>query len=387
MMDSLIAANVKQRPLRTAVSIAGVALGVVLIVLNVGFARGMMRDSVERQSSVDAEIRFLPGGAVSLTSNPLILPTGYADAILHGVRPTPEDPDLKEKPPVEGVAEITPVGEWVQSVAGGLGYELVDGIDYPSFVKTTSLTVVEGRPLEGSYEAMVDRRYVDYNTAVDGGPVRVGSEINVLGHRFTVVGIYDPPLLARVKIPLSTMQEMFGGINNCSFLMIKTERPELADQVIQRLKEYYPGNRVISTDEIPALFAQSLLAVNVFIDIVVGLATVISALVILLAMYTTIIERTREIGILKSLGASKAFIVAAIEKEAAFISAAGVILGFIAAVAGKLFIESSTRLMIAVEFKWLIIAAVIGMLGGIVGAFYPALRAAQLDPIEALSYE
>lgn len=387
-MDSLIAANVKQRPLRTAVSVAGVALGVVLIVLNVGFARGMMRDSVERQSNVDAEVRFLPGGDVSLTSNPLILPTRYADAILHGVQPTPEYPDLEEKPPVEGVAEITPVGEWVQSVAGGLGYELVDGIDFPTFVKTTSLKVIEGRPMtEGSHEAIVDRRYVDYNTAADGGPVGVGSEISVLGHRFTVVGIYEPPLLARVKIPLSTMQEMFGGTDNCSFLMIKTERPELADQVIQRLKQYYPGNRVISTDDIPALFAQSLFAVNVFIDIVVGLASVISALVILLAMYTTIIERTREIGILKSLGASKGFIVSAIEKEAAFISALGVSFGFIVAVAGKLLIESSTRLMVDVEFKWLVIAAAIGMLGGTVGAFYPAMRAAKLDPIEALSYE
>lgn len=387
-MDSLITANVKQRPLRTAVSVTGVALGVVLIVLNVGLARGMMRDAVERQSNVDAEIRFLPGGDLSLTSNPLILPTGYTDAILNGVQPTAEDPDLERKPPVEGVAAVTPVGEWVQSVTAGLGYELVDGIDFPTFVKTTSLKLVEGRPFsDGTYEAIVDRFYTEYNTDVDGAPIRIGSQITVLGHQFTVVGIYEPAMLARVKIPLSTMQEMFGGIDNCSFLMIKTERPELADQVIERLRQYYPGNRVISTEDIPALYAQGLLPVDVFIDVIIGLAAVISTLVILLAMYTTIIERTREIGILKSLGASQGFIVMVIEKEAALISALGVSLGFIVAVAGKFLIESSTRLKIDVELQWVFIAALIGMLGGIVGAFYPALRAAKLDPIEALSYE
>jgi putative ABC transport system permease protein len=144
---------------------------------------------------------------------------------------------------------------------------------------------------------------------------------------------------------------------------------------------------VISTEDIPALYSQGMLPVDVFLDVVIGLAAVISTLVILLAMYTTIIERTREIGILKSLGASKAFILMVIEKEAALISVLGVSLGFAVSVAGKYWIESSTRLKIDIGFEWLLISAVIGLLGGVVGALYPAFRAANLDPIEALSYE
>jgi len=104
-------------------------------------------------------------------------------------------------------------------------------------------------------------------------------------------------------------------------------------------------------------------------------------------MYTTIIERTREIGILKSLGASKRFIVMTIEKEAALISAMGVALGFAASVIGKMWLEANTRLMVDLEPKWLMIAALIGMLGGIIGAIYPAMRAANLDPVEAISYD
>jgi putative ABC transport system permease protein len=109
--------------------------------------------------------------------------------------------------------------------------------------------------------------------------------------------------------------------------------------------------------------------------------------VILLAMYTTIIERTREIGILKSLGASRAFIIMTIEKEAALISTLGVVLGFLISVAAKFWIESNTRLKIDLGFRWLAISAAIGLCAGVVGAVYPAVRAAKLDPIEALSYE
>jgi putative ABC transport system permease protein len=391
-MDSLIVANIRQRPLRTAISITGVALGVILVVLFVGLARGMMRDSTDRQANVDAEVRFFPGGDLSLSANPLRLSARYADAIMKGVQPTADDPDLKPKPPIPGVAVATPVGEWVQSGVGAIGFELIDGIDYAGFTKATQLHIVEGRGLGdgrngGPNEAIVDGYYAEHNTDVNGKPLGVGSRIQTLGHEFTVVGIYAPSMLARIKIPLYTMQQLFGGAENCSFLMIKCDRPEMAEEVKAAIQQQYPGNHVLLTSEIPALYSQSFRAVDIFLDVVIGLALVISTLVILLGMYTTIIERTREIGILKSLGASKAFIVMAIEKEAALISALGVGVGFVVAIAGKFAIQRSTRLLIDLPPRWLLIAALIGLLGGLIGALYPAMRAANLDPVEAISYE
>jgi putative ABC transport system permease protein len=392
-MDSLVAANIRQRPLRTAISVSGVALGVILVVLFVGLARGMMRDAVERQSNVEAEIRFLPAGNVSLQSNPLMLPAGYADAILRGVQPTADDPDLIPKPPVEGVAAVSPVGDWLQSSGGGFGFEMVDGIEQDSFTRTTQLRMVKGRGLSdgrtpgSEYEAIVDRFYSEHNNGKDGGPIEVGSKIEALGHEFTIAGIYEPPMLGRVKIPLHTMQELLGGANNCSFLLVKCERPELTGQVIETLKQYYPGNHVVNAADIPALYSQGFQSVEIFLKVVMALALVISMLVILLAMYTTITERTREIGILKSLGASRRFIVMTIEKEAALISLLGVVFGFLVSVVGKYCIEANTRLMIELKPGWLLIAAAIGVLGGIVGALYPAVRAANLDPVEAISYD
>ncbi len=402
-MDSIITANIKQRPLRTAISIIGVALGVVLVVLFVGLARGTMKDSAERQSNVDAELRFTTKGNAAFAANPLMLPERFADAFVHG-KPEERDAETGEispaKPPIPGIVAATPVGEWVQSSVAGLGFELVDGIEYESFSKTTQIRIVDGRPLGDGrspgnrFEAIVDRYYADMNKDVDGQPVRVGSKIKVYERLFEVVGIYEPSMLARVKIPLYTLQWLLSGAEksttvaeNCTFVMVKCERPEASADAALAMRELYPSFQVIPTSEIPALYSQGIGAVEVFLNVVIGLAVVISTLVILLGMYTTIIERTREIGILKSLGASKQFIVMSIEKEAALLSVIGVLFGFAISVVSIFIIEANTRLKFDLDWKWLLLAAVIGLLGGIVGALYPAVRAANLDPIEAISYE
>ncbi|MBI3654676.1 MAG: ABC transporter permease [Acidobacteria bacterium] len=393
-MDNLIVENIKQRPLRTAISVVGVALGVILIVLMVGLARGMVRDSAERQGNVDAEIRFLPTEISSAAAaNPLMMPARFAEVIMNGVQPTAEDPDLQAKPPIAGVSATTPVGEFIQNSESGIGFEYVDGIDFPSFSKTTRITMVAGRPLtdgkapDSAYEVIVDRYYFDNNKDVNRQPLQLGSKIKTLGHEFSVVGVYEPSMLARIKMPLHTMQQLLGGAENCTFIMIRTTQPALAKSVKEALESNYPGYHAYLTSEIPALFSQGIRPLEIFLDVVIWLAVVISTLVILLAMYTTIIERTREIGILKSLGASKTFVVMTIEKEAALISALGVLFGFVVSVVGKYALEASTRLKIDIEPRWVLIATVVGIGCGLLGALYPALRAANLDVVEAISYE
>ncbi|MEW6207209.1 MAG: ABC transporter permease [Acidobacteriota bacterium] len=396
-MNSLVVANVKQRPLRTALSLAGVALGVILVVMVAGLVRGVSRDSIERQMRVDSELRVYADNInIASGANPLQMPRRYADAIKNGVRPAPENPDIVPRPPVAGVKEVTAVGLWLQTSVGGIGFETVEGIDWESLTKTTGIEIIEGRPIDDSrkgeprFEVIVDRYYTQVNKGADGKTVRVGSTITALNREFTVVGVYEPAVMSRIKMPLYTMQELTGGAevaDNCSFLMVKCERPEMADEVRETIKKYYPGLKVIRTDEIPALYSQGLVSLDIFLNVVIAVSIIISTMIILLAMYTTIIERTREIGILKSLGASKPLIVWAIEKEATLISALGVAVGFLVSIGGKYFVEASTRLKIDLEPRWLFVGAAMGLVCGLAGALYPAIRAANLDPVEAISYE
>jgi putative ABC transport system permease protein len=87
------------------------------------------------------------------------------------------------------------------------------------------------------------------------------------------------------------------------------------------------------------------------------------------------------------MGASRASIVSVIEKEALLISFVGLLVGFAVAFALGAFIHERYNLFFEYNWRWALTAAVIGLLGGALGALYPAIRAANLDAVEALAYE
>jgi len=148
-----------------------------------------------------------------------------------------------------------------------------------------------------------------------------------------------------------------------------------------------PGNTIQPTRDVFTSFEKSIPYLGVFLRVLVGLAAVVSALVVMLAMYTTITERTREIGILKAMGASRAYIVGVIEKEAILISVIGLIAGFIVSVIAGYFIQRAYGLIFEYSWQWALVAAAIGLIGGVLGALYPAWRASNLDAVNALAYE
>jgi putative ABC transport system permease protein len=105
-------------------------------------------------------------------------------------------------------------------------------------------------------------------------------------------------------------------------------------------------------------------------------------------MYNAIIERTREIGILKSLGATKLFIITQILKEAFVIVLLGILVGFIIGAGGLYLVTTSFSLLKAeISLELLMYSAVIAIIATLLGTLYPATRASRLDPVEALSWE
>jgi putative ABC transport system permease protein len=124
------------------------------------------------------------------------------------------------------------------------------------------------------------------------------------------------------------------------------------------------------------------------IRVVIGIAMIIGFIVIFQAMYAAVMERTREIGILKSLGAGKLYIVNAILRETLLIAVGGVVLGIAISYAAKSGLKAHFQtLPLTITDSWLVRATVIAIVGSLLGALYPALKAAQKDPIDALAYE
>jgi putative ABC transport system permease protein len=366
LMDSLVLSNLAHRPARTAVSIAGIALGVLLVVFTVGLAHGLLRERGKREANIGAEIILRPSGTIGLSgAQPFTIPLAH----------------VAEVAKVPGVRTAIPIGQFLDKSDSGFGSRLIEGVPYEQYAALNNLTIKEGRAIQTGDEVIVDAAWPHENG------VTLGSTIQIFERPFKVVGIYAPPGGGRIKIPLATMQDQVGSENRCNTILVACDDPNLQEQVATRLKEKFPDDQLVLTRELPELYMSSVPALNVFLKVVVSVAATISTLVILLAMYTTVTERTRQIGILKSLGMSKRSIAWVIEQEAILVSVLGVGIGVLLMLLARFLVMRSTNLIVDVEAKWIVISLVVGLIGGSIGALYPAMRAARQDAVDALSYE
>lgn len=367
-MNSLVFSNMLHRPARTIVSIVGIGVGILLIVFTIGLANGSLRERAQREANVGAEIMFRSSGSMGLTGTDVLR------------LPVSMETELEK---VDGVAAVVPIGQnSVVANEATTGNRLIDGVPFDQYAEIAGLQVVEGRKfVDGRDEMMTDPTWLERRKK------KVGDKFQIYERDFEIVGTYEPSAGARVKIPLATMQSQLGAENLASAFLIKIAPGRTPQKVGDLLHARFPDNQIILTSELEELYMQGVPALNVFLDVVVGVAGGISALIILLTMYTTVTERTRQIGVLKSLGMSRFGIAMTIVQEALLISIGGVIFGVLATIALRSVMANWTSLTVAIDPKVVGTVVLVGLLSGVLGALYPGLRAARLDPVEALNYE
>jgi putative ABC transport system permease protein len=366
VVNKLIISNVLHRPIRTAVSVLAVAIEVAMVVLVVGLCHGLVDDSARRMEGVGADILVQPPGAsflIGLSQAPM--PIKLADR-------------LRELSYVQAVAPALFVVNSVRSLS------VIYGVDLASFDRVSGgFAFLSGGPFQGPDDILVDNIYASANHS------KVGQTLNLLNHNFHISGIVQQGKGARMYIPLATAQDMVGAQDRASMFFVKCTNPALTDKTADEIRTLLPTYSILPIQEYMALeTSNNLPGLNYFITAMIGIAVGIGFLVIFLSMYTTITERTREIGILKSLGASKTYIVSAILREAALLTVFGIIVGFIGSLfMRRILVDLFPTLPVELTWDWRLYAASLALMGSIVGAFYPALRAARLDPVDALAYE
>lgn len=366
MVNKLIISNILHRPIRTAVSVLAVAIEVAMVILVVGLCHGLVNDSAKRMEGVGADILVQPPGAsfiIGMSQAPM--PIKIADR-------------LQELPRVLAVAPALFLVNSVRSLS------IIYGIDLASFDRVSGGFVYHaGGPFRGPDDILVDNIYAHANH------VHVGQTLNLLNHNFRIAGIVEQGKGARMYIPLSTAQDMMGAQDKASMFFVKCTDRAFTDQTAEAIRTLLPTYSVMPIQEYMALMtSNNLPGLNYFITAMIGIAVGIGFLVIFLSMYTTITERTREIGILKSLGASKRYIIAVILREATLLTAVGILAGVVGSlVMRRLLMALFPTLPIELTWDWRLYAACLALMGSLVGAFYPALRAARLDPVDALAYE
>jgi putative ABC transport system permease protein len=364
-MENLISANIRSRPTRTLISIFAVALGVTLSLVVGGMVKGALNDSLHRTLSMGANFILQPPG-----SSAFVVFTGAdLDERMAGA--------LRKE---QGIAVVTPVlSKFVISDWG-----LIFGIDWETFSLFPGRPqIIAGREISNDDEVIVDKLYADSKKLVPGMP------LTLLNHQFTVAGIYRPGAVVRVFMPLKTLQKLNGTPGMVSLMFIRAASDVNVEQKFKDLTQAFEGYSLIRAEKADQLMASMNLPwLSEFRATLTLVSILLSFMVILLAMYTTIFERTREIGILKSIGASRRFIVGMILKESVMICCLGSVLGIIVSEIARIaIITKRPTMQVSMGFEDMLQGLAIGLIAGALGALYPAYKAARMDPVKALSYE
>ncbi len=367
-MNKMVIANLVHRPLRSLISISAVALEVILILLIVSFFYGQLNGSKASQVGVGADVMVQPPGAsalVGVTGAPMPVKVGDV---------------LRKLPHVAVAAPVI----WELTTKPTL--EIIYGVDIDSYNSIPpALRFLSGGPFQGPYDVIVD----DYFAGLKH--VKVGDSIEILDHQFRICGVVEHGKGARKFLPLATMQDLIGAPGHASVFYVKLDDARNVDAVVDEIKQV-PGMENYSVrsmqEYLSMMTPENLPGFATAIRIVVAISMIIGFLVIFQSMYTAVMERTREIGILKALGASKFYIVSVVLRESALLAIAGIVVGTV--------VSFVTRHIILMELPtqrlfwsnaWVVRATILALVGALAGALYPAYKAAQKDPIEALAYE
>ncbi len=363
----MIVANLLHRPVRSIISIIAIAVEVTLILVIVGFSLGMLNDAKNRQAGIGADVIVQPPGASflsGLSGAPIPVKVGGVIAKL------------------PHIAVVAPV---VMQFSSSSSAEIIYGIDLDSYDKLRPFKFLSGGPFSGPDTVLVDDYYASSNN------ISVGSKLEILNHSVTVAGIVEQGRGARKFLPITTLQEWTGNPGKTSVFYLKLDDPSNAKAVVAEINGVsgLENYKVTSMGEYLSLFtASNLPGLKQFLGVVIGVSMVIGFIVIFQAMYAAVMERTREIGILKSLGAGKPYIVSLVLRETALLAMVGTAVGIGVSFAASHAIKAKFKtLPVNIQSNWIGYAIVIAIVGALLGALYPAFKAAQKDPIDALAYE
>ena len=363
-MNKLVAGNLVHRPLRSLISVFAIAIEVIMILSIAAILMGKLNGFKTRQNGIGMDMLVRPNTASNLIG---MSPAGASIKVANILGRIPH------------VVVSAPVNIQITTAL-----DTIYGIDFKTFNDLLPFTFISGTPFQGPNDVIVD----DYAAAGK----KVGDTINILNHNFRICGIVEHGKGGRKFLPIETMGSLTGTEGKATMFYLRTDDPPKYQDEVRKAILATPGMStysVATADEyLSSISPDRLPGFNIGLEVVIGIAVVIGFLVIFQSMYTAVMERTREIGILKSLGASRSYIVGVVLRETAVLAILGIMIGIASSFALSSILQNrfpTLDFVINIPYVWK--AIVIALTGAILGALYPAFKAASKDPIDALSYE
>lgn len=365
---AVVAKNFYRHPLRSSLTVLGVSLGVVAIVTFTSIIQGV-RDTIQSGLHI--------GGA-----DLVIYQAGVAADILSSLDEDETRAKLLADPDVRhvtaGLGHVMPVG--AQRITVVIGVE-PNGFTYDS-------SFVDGPPIrqldEASLGAMAARTFAK----------KIGDRIDIGGRSFRIVSIFNSGTIvydAAITVHLKTLQEMLGREGRASAFFVDLRDGANVDNVIKRLEEANPEVVAIASAEQYHKVDNGLeISQNAAWGVTFA-SVLIGSLIVLNTMWMTVLERTREIGVLRAVGWSRSRVLTAILLESLIVGAAALIVGALLGVGLAELISfaplTSQFVRPTYSLDTFVLAATAVLILSVVGGALPAMRAARITPAEALRYE
>lgn len=347
--------------MRTLLSAILIGVQVTLILTLVGVSRGVLGDMAARSKGTGADIFVRPpdSSVISFSGN---MPEGIVRV-------------------VRGVQHVSlATGVLVQQVGT---FDSITGIHPEEFDAISGgLHYLSGHQFQDRDDLVVDEVFARVRNVKPGDMVE-------LGHKWRVSGIVEQGKLSRTFADINALQDMFSAHDKVSVVYVKVDDPKNIDATLAALKEKLPTYKIYSAEEFLSLFTVNNVPILAnFINVVVALAVIVGFLVVFMAMYMTVLERTREIGILKAMGATPGYILGILLRETVVLALAGTLLGILMTYGTRelmrIFVPNMPQVIVP---DWYPYGALIALVGSFIGALYPGLKAARQDAIEALAYD
>ena len=365
MLNKLIFANLTHRPVRTLLSVLAIAVEVTMILTLVGVSHGTLDSTKDRAKAVGADIMVRPRGTsvmAALSSAPM------SDKYL-GL--------LQQQPHVVAVT-----GTVVQSLTFP---DSITGLDFAAFNKMSGgFRYVKGGDPVNADDMVVDEDYAQKNH------LHVGGKLKLAAHEWNISGIAEGGKLARICVKLKTLQDLVGTPGHLTVIWVKLDDPKVADQVADQLKGALGNDQIYSINELMDAYSISNVGMlKDFIWVVITVAMIVGFIVVFMAMYTAVLERTREIGIIKAVGGSSGLVLSILLRETVLLAVLGTLTGIVLTYGAQWMMKhfEPGSLVQETVYAWWPIAGAIAIVGSMLGAVVPGIRAVQQDVTEALSYE
>jgi putative ABC transport system permease protein len=406
---ALAFSQIRTEKLKSFFAVLGVVIGVMFLIVVVSVVEGM-----DQYIKVDFASQIYGLNTITITRTPSVTVSTNSELYREWRRRprlTFDDADAVRArlsiPALVGVESITG-GQLEGDNGRKVDNAMISGVS-PDVLRIRNLEVERGRPFtaqeaeRGVPVVILGRRTADllfpdldpleHTVRIRGFPYRV---IGVLEEQGTLFGIsLDNRAIAPARSQIQNVVNPRGVVDN---IVVQTLDPEEIHaalleleaimRVRHRLRPAEPDDFELETAE-DSLGFWDRISTILFMALpgLVGISLVVGGIVIMNIMLVSVMERTREIGVRKAIGARRRDVIVQVIIESATLSGAGAAVGVLVGVGLTWLVANVSPLPTAVAPQWVTLGVALGIIVGMVAGVYPAARAARLDPVDALRYE